>query len=317
MPKLAVTLCSAPPTVLAPSYTFKGDLMSDVNSKKTKPWYQKKRFAIPLILLVLGLISAQNAPLGEQTSSPGASQQPIASSNTQADPNESQESDNESVEAQLDSEAEAEDRADGGSSSLSETSEQQNARESAESYLRFSAFSRTGLIQQLEYEGYSYEDSSYAVDAVNADWFEQAAKSAESYLEYSSFSRSGLLDQLLYEGFSEAEAAFGVEKAYDSGTDSSGLTASQLNAIESAESYLRFSAFSKAGLIDQLEYEGFSLDDSTLAVSSLDIDWYEQAAKSAESYLEFSSFSRQGLYDQLIYEGFLPDEAEYGVAVAY
>lgn len=291
--------------------------MSDVNSRKTRPWYQKKRFAIPLILLVLGLISAQNAPPGDQTSSPVASQQPTASSDTQADLNEPQESDNESGEAELDSEAEAEDPADDGSSSLSETSEQRSARESAESYLRFSAFSRTGLIRQLEYEGYSFEDSSYAVDAVNADWFEQAAKSAESYLEYSSFSRSGLLDQLLFEGFSDAEATYGVEKAYDSGTDGSGLTASQLNAIESAESYLRFSAFSRAGLIDQLEYEGFSLEDSTLAVSSLDVDWYEQAAKSAESYLEFSSISRQGLYDQLIYEGFLPEEAEFGVDSSY
>jgi len=291
--------------------------MSDVKSKKTRPWYQKKRFAIPLILLVLGLISAQNAPTVEQASSPGASQQPSVSSDTRANINEPQESDNESGEAELDSKAEAEDRADDGSSSLSETSEQRTARESAESYLRFSAFSRTGLIRQLEYEGFSFEDSSYAVDAVNADWFEQAAKTAASYLEYSSFSRSGLLDQLLYEGFSEAEAAFGVEKAYESGTDNSGLTASQLNAIESAESYLRFSAFSKAGLIDQLEYEGFSLEDSTLAVSSLDVDWYEQAAKSAKSYLEFSSFSRQGLYDQLVYEGFLPDEAEFGVTASY
>jgi colicin import membrane protein len=287
--------------------------MSDVNSKKTRPWYQKKRFAIPLVLLVLGLISAQNAPLGEQTSSPGASQQPTALSNTQADPNESQEPADESVEAELDSE----DRADDGSSSLSETSEQRNARESAESYLRFHPFSRTGLIQQLEYEGYSFEDSSYAVDAVNADWFEQAAKSAESYLEFSSFSRSGLLDQLLYEGFTEAEAAYGVKEAYGGEETPSGVSADQANAIGSAESYLRYSAFSRTGLIAQLEYEGFSLADSTYAVDALNIDWFEQAVKSAETYLEYSSFSRQGLYDQLIYEGFLPGEAEFGVNVAY
>ena len=316
MPVVARAPCREPPPEPAPSYTYKkGYSMSDVNSKKNRPWYQKKRFAIPLILLVLGLISAQNSAPGEQTSSLNSSQQPNASSDTQAEPNESQDSENQGAETEVDSEAESE--AEDSSKSLAETPEQRNARESAEAYLRFSAFSRTGLIEQLEYEGYSFEDASYAVDEANADWFEQAEKSAESYLDYSSFSRSGLLDQLLYEGFSEAEAAYGVERAYGSGTDSSGLTASQLNAIESAESYLRFSAFSKAGLIDQLEYEGFSLDDSTIAVSSLDVDWYEQAAKSAESYLELSSFSRQGLYDQLIYEGFLPDEAEYGVTASY
>src|SRR5699024_10365859 len=38
----------------------------------------------------------------------------------------------------------------------------------------------------------------------------------------------------------------------------SGLSVSQQNAVRSAESYLRFTAFSRQGLIDQLEYEGYS-----------------------------------------------------------
>ena len=76
--------------------------------------------------------------------------------------------------------------------------------------MSFSAFSRTGLIDQLLYEGYTDAEAEYGVDAVGADWNEQAAKSAESYLEYSSFSRSGLIDQLLYEGFTDAEAEYGV-----------------------------------------------------------------------------------------------------------
>lgn len=290
--------------------------MSDADQKKSRPWYQKKRFAIPLILLVLGIISAQNSVPREQASLTNSSQQPSAGSDTPTEINEPQEPNDQGVESQADSSAEAEDRTED-SSSLSETSEERNARKSAESYLRFSAFSRTGLIEQLEYEGYSFENSSYAVDAVNADWFEQAAKSAESYLEYSSFSRSGLLDQLIYEGFSEAEAAYGVERAFEEQESSSGGSADQANAIGSAESYLRYSAFSRTGLIAQLEYEGFSRADSTFAVDSLNVDWFEQAVKSAESYLEYSSFSRQKLYDQLIYEGFLPEEAEFGVNVAY
>ena len=48
------------------------------------------------------------------------------------------------------------------------------------------------------------------------------------------------------------------------------------------------------------------------AVDSLNVDWFEQAAKSAESYLEFSAFSRQGLIDQLVYEGFSVEQAAYG-----
>ena len=88
------------------------------------------------------------------------------------------------------------------------------ALKSAESYLRSSAFSYTGLIEQLEYEGFSNEDATYAADHCGADWKEQAVKSAESYLKYSSFSKSGLIDQLEFEGFTHEQAVYGVEQAY-------------------------------------------------------------------------------------------------------
>ena len=58
----------------------------------------------------------------------------------------------------------------------------------AETYLEFSAFSRTGLIDQLEFEGFSTEDATFAVDTVTVDWMAQATAKAEDYLEYSAFS---------------------------------------------------------------------------------------------------------------------------------
>ena len=87
---------------------------------------------------------------------------------------------------------------------------QQNAVGQAESYLSHSNFSRSGLIAQLEYEGYSTEDATFAVDYVGADWNAQAAGQAASYLSHSSFSREGLYDQLIYEGYSDAEANAGL-----------------------------------------------------------------------------------------------------------
>lgn len=96
-----------------------------------------------------------------------------------------------------------------------------------------------------------------------------------------------------------------------------GLTAGQRNAIESAENYLDFAAFSQSGLVDQLEFEGFSTADATFAVGSLDVDWSEQAAKSAANYLEFSSFSLSGLIEQLEFEGFTSEQATYGANKAY
>jgi hypothetical protein len=80
----------------------------------------------------------------------------------------------------------------------------------AQDYLNSMAFSRTGLIDQLEYEGFSNADASYGTDAVGADWMNQAALMADAYLASQSFSRSGLYDQLIYEGFTPAEAEFGV-----------------------------------------------------------------------------------------------------------
>jgi acyl-coenzyme A synthetase/AMP-(fatty) acid ligase len=80
----------------------------------------------------------------------------------------------------------------------------------AETYLSSMAFSRTGLIEQLVFEGFSNEDAAYGTDAVGADWMNQAALMAETYLASMSFSRSGLVEQLVFEGFTPEEAEFGV-----------------------------------------------------------------------------------------------------------
>lgn len=102
------------------------------------------------------------------------------------------------------------------------------------------------------------------------------------------------------------------------------LTLGQENAIRSAQSYLDFTAFSRAGLFDQLtsQYgEGFEAADAEFAIAYLEqnglVDWNAEAVQSAESYLSFTSFSRQGLYDQLTSqygEQFTPEQAEYALA---
>lgn len=58
------------------------------------------------------------------------------------------------------------------------TAGQWNAHSSAKAYIRSSTFSRNGLIEQLEYEQYSYEVAVYGADNCGADWNEQAAKTA-------------------------------------------------------------------------------------------------------------------------------------------
>jgi len=87
---------------------------------------------------------------------------------------------------------------------------EQNALSKAGDYLSISAFSYFGLISQLEYEGFSTEEATYAVDNCGADWNEQAEKKAKEYINISSFSRSGLIDQLKYEGFTTEQAEYGA-----------------------------------------------------------------------------------------------------------
>jgi len=86
---------------------------------------------------------------------------------------------------------------------------QSNAVRTAEKYLGSVAFSRKGLIDQLEYEGHSAADATHAVDHIDVDWYEQAALKAKQYLDSQSVSRSGLIEQLLYEGFTRAQSTRG------------------------------------------------------------------------------------------------------------
>jgi hypothetical protein len=100
------------------------------------------------------------------------------------------------------------------------------------------------------------------------------------------------------------------------------LTASQEQAIGSAEQYLSFTAFSRKGLIHQLSSdagEGFSAADATFAVDHLKVDWNAQAVAKAKEYLSMQHFSRKGLIHQLesaYGEQFTHSQAVYGVTKA-
>lgn len=91
----------------------------------------------------------------------------------------------------------------------------ENALRAAERYIDYTSFSRTGLIQQLNFESYSTEDATWAVDQLSVDWNQQAVLKAAQYLDYTAFSRQGLVDQLVFEGFTPAEAEYGASQAYD------------------------------------------------------------------------------------------------------
>lgn len=133
------------------------------------------------------------------------------------------------------------------------TTGERNALKKAQSYLDFSAFSHDGLVEQLEYEGFTNSEAVYGADNVGADWNEQAVKKSKSYLDFSAFSYTGLIDQLEYEKFTHEQAVYGA--------DNCGADWNE-QAVKKAKSYLEFSSFSKDGLIGQLEFEGFTHDQA-------------------------------------------------------
>ncbi|GLO65104.1 Ltp family lipoprotein [Oceanobacillus kimchii] len=87
---------------------------------------------------------------------------------------------------------------------------QENAIRQAESYLDFSAFSKSGLIEQLEYERFSKEYATFAVE--NIKLIGERKRYYMQKVIFTGFSRSGLIDQLLYEGHSEADANYAAEQ---------------------------------------------------------------------------------------------------------
>ena len=91
---------------------------------------------------------------------------------------------------------------------------QDNALRAAINYLSIMPFSYSGLVEQLEYEGYTHSQAIYGADNCGADWYVQAARHAEQYLSIMPFSRDGLYDQLEYEGYTAAQINYALSKVY-------------------------------------------------------------------------------------------------------
>jgi Host cell surface-exposed lipoprotein len=99
------------------------------------------------------------------------------------------------------------------------TVSQQQALESAKSYLALgTGFSEKGLIDQLSSQygdKFSVADATWAVAHSGADWNAQAVMSAKGYMKMGGFSRAGLIDQLTSpsgDQFTLAQATYAVNQ---------------------------------------------------------------------------------------------------------
>jgi hypothetical protein len=169
-------------------------------SKPLVPWFKKKAIVIPLGILLLIILSNIARGSGTPKADPAPSENTMVTEDPTYEP--------EPVVTEEPDPVVTEDPEPVGPV---ETMSQSNAVSTAEDYIQYSSFSRSGLIDQLKYEGFSTADSTYAVDNITVDWNEQAAQTAQEYLDTSSFSRDGLYDQLIYEGFSSSQANYGLD----------------------------------------------------------------------------------------------------------
>lgn len=231
------------------------DAHTGASSKK--PWFTKKRVLIPAAAVVmLAGYSALQGGDGSDSAVPVTTSVPSSAQASSEAPSPSAQSPEAVAEVATEiapepsptSENVAEPAEDSGF-----TVSQTQAVRQAESYLDFAAFSRSGLIKQLEFEGFSNADSTFAVDNITVDWMEQSVLKAADYVSYSAFSQSGLVAQLEFEGFSAEEAAHGVEKIEVDWMEQAALK---------AKDYLEYSGFSRASLIEQLEFEGFTSEQA-------------------------------------------------------
>lgn len=133
-----------------------------------------------------------------------------------------------------------------------------NAASVAQLHLSTMAFSREGLIKQLEFEGFTTDEATHGVDACSADWNEQAIRKAKTYLGPMAFSYTGLIKQLEFDGFTPEQAQHGV--------DGCGADWNE-QAVRKAKTYLDTMSFSRSALIKQLEFDGFTSEQAQYGAS--------------------------------------------------
>ena len=91
--------------------------------------------------------------------------------------------------------------------------EKRSAIEMAQSYLSCMPLSPSGLYDQLLYEGFSEEDSQFAIDHLIVDWDEMCYETAVSYIRnVGGFSKKSLIHQLEYDGFTKKQAKKAVKR---------------------------------------------------------------------------------------------------------
>lgn len=94
------------------------------------------------------------------------------------------------------------------------TAGEKNALRSAMNHLEAAHYSYRRLYEQLEKEGYSSSEVTFALNNCGADWNVQAAGAASDYLYLESYSKKELIEKLEEDGFPKEQAEYGANHAH-------------------------------------------------------------------------------------------------------
>lgn len=137
---------------------------------------------------------------------------------------------------------------------------QRNAVNSAVSYIDTLDFSHDGLVEQLEFSGFSHDEAVYGADHCGADWKSEALGAAKSYIDTLSYSYKGLIEQLEYSKFTKEQAKYGADNCNADWNQ---------EAAEAAQSYIDTMSMSRDALKEQLDYVGFTESQIKYALSAV------------------------------------------------
>lgn len=186
------------------------------------------------------------------------------------------------------------------------------AKEKAKVYAGQKEYTNGELVEKLKQDGFTDSQAAAGAAAIESDSKSKAYTSsvpAESCDTENNNVSSGDADGTSSENSVKASAK-------TTETDTKEASEDRASAVKKAKEYLNYTAFSKSGLVKQLEYEKFSTKDAKYGVDHCGADWNEQAVKKAKEYRELQAYSHQGLVDQLKFEGFTSKQAEHGVSAS-
>ena len=186
------------------------------------------------------------------------------------------------------------------------TAEQREAYFAAFDLYTNGYYSRVGLIDRMENDGYVYEDAVWAVDRIDADWYADAVGYANYLLGEDNYTRGGLWSALSYAYFTDDQCDYGVSNCYADWS---------YQCLLYANSYLyEYAPCAPYDLKMQFMGGGWTEDEINYAMENCIADFDYYALLRAQEIVSSMGVSESTLRYALEMEGYYTEQIDYALA---